>query len=198
MGSLISISTKGLTLVELLMSLIIVTIVMASIYNVLQHSLQAYSHVETQAEVTQNGRMAMERFSKEIRQVAGLSGSFSICDVSNIQFGIDFNANGVITDDGERIQYILSAGKLQRRDRAAGTGAWRPYSVIADYVTGFTLSYRRDNNNILSPLPLSAANRNLVRLVHADLSLQTRRRGAKGKEIYTIDLRTTIHPRNRG
>lgn len=185
-------------MVELLMSLIIVSIVMASIYNVLQHSLQAYSHVETQAEVTQNGRMAMERFSKEIRQAASLSGSFSICNVSDIQFGIDFNADGDITDEGERIQYALSSGKLRRRDRASGTGAWRPYSIIADYVTGFTLSYRNNNNNILSPLPLSSANRNAVRLVHADLSLQTRRRGAKGKEIYTIDVRSTIHPRNRG
>lgn len=184
-------------MVELLMSLIIVSIVMASIYNVLQHSLQAYSHVETQAEVTQNGRMALERFSKEIRQAASLSGSFSICNVSDIQFGIDFNADGDITDDGERIQYSLSSGKLRRRDRAR-TGAWRSYSVIADYVTGFTLSYRDNNNNILSPLPLSSARRNAVRLVHADLSLQTRRRGAKGKEIYTIDVRSTIHPRNRG
>lgn len=185
---------KGLTLVELLMSLIIVSIVMASIYNVLQHSLSAHSHVEAQAEVTQNARMAIERFSKEVRRAMGSADGFNYCNVSEIQFSIDYNENGNNLDDGERIRYRVVGGDLERSDSPAGGLVWRP-EVIANYVTGFTMSYRRDNNNILSPLPLSAARRNNIRLINADLALNNIRKG--GEDNYPVQLRASIHPRNR-
>jgi prepilin-type N-terminal cleavage/methylation domain-containing protein len=188
---------KGISLVELLMTLVIVSIIMASIYNVLHHILAAHSHVEAEAEVVQNGRMAIERLCREVRQAAQF---ITTCTATTIIFGIDKSepGDGDVIDIGDiQIQYRLSLGNLQRRERVipALWPAWGDDKNIANYVTGFALTYRDSSNNILPPPLNIAAEVNAIRLVNVDISLETQRKG--GAETHPVSLRATMHTRNR-
>lgn len=60
--------TKGFSLVESIMAIIIFVLIIVVIYSVYLFNQQAYKEGEKIAEITQNGRVVLERITREVRQ----------------------------------------------------------------------------------------------------------------------------------
>lgn len=60
--------SSGFTLTELLITIVILTIVISAIFSAYSLSQRAYREGEKAAELTQNGRVILERMVREIRQ----------------------------------------------------------------------------------------------------------------------------------
>ena len=60
--------SKGFTLTELLVSIVVIMIVIGAAYSGYYLSRKAYSESEKAAELNQNGRVIIERMTREIRQ----------------------------------------------------------------------------------------------------------------------------------
>ena len=60
--------TKGFTLIESVMALIIFLLIVVVLYSVYLFNQDAYREGEKAAEITQNGRVILERITREIRQ----------------------------------------------------------------------------------------------------------------------------------
>ncbi len=69
-------SGGGFTLTELLITITILVIVTSAVYGGYSLSQKAYSGGEASAEITQNGRVIIERIDREIRQAKEIAGDF--------------------------------------------------------------------------------------------------------------------------
>ena len=67
---------KGFTLTELLVSLSIFLIITTTVYLIFSLSQKAYKESQDSAEVTQNGRVIIERVVRELRQAKKIIGNF--------------------------------------------------------------------------------------------------------------------------
>ncbi len=102
---------QGMTLIELLLAMAILGIILGSMYNILHHSLTVWQLGETRTEVSQNGRIAIERMIKELRHAGGIY----TAGAAEVKFWADTNWNGVEDDTdwneemdpGETVTYKL-------------------------------------------------------------------------------------------
>lgn len=69
------IENKGFALMELLVTIVILVLISAAIYASFSLSQRAYRESEISAEVTQNGRVIMERMTRDIRQARNITGN---------------------------------------------------------------------------------------------------------------------------
>lgn len=67
---------KGFTLTELLVTLTIFLIITTAVYSGFNLSQKAYSEGQNSVEITQNGRVVMERIAREVRQAKRIIGDF--------------------------------------------------------------------------------------------------------------------------
>ena len=67
---------RGFSLTELLITITILIMVTSAVYGGYSLSQKAYSEGETSAEITQNGRVIIERIDREIRQAKEIVGDF--------------------------------------------------------------------------------------------------------------------------
>ena len=116
--------TKGFSLTELLVALVIMSVVSLAIYSVFAVTTRTYTTQGVTADVQQSVRAAMEVILQDIR-VAGLdptsSGNFGIelAEASKLRFtsdSIDAGIfNGVLDDtNSERITYVLQGTQLDQ------------------------------------------------------------------------------------
>lgn len=69
-------SGRGFTLTELLVTITILVIITGAVYLGYNLSQKAYREGEKAAEITQNGRVIIERINREIRQTKEITGPF--------------------------------------------------------------------------------------------------------------------------
>lgn len=103
---------KSFTLIEVLVTVTIFALVGAGIYSSHVLSQKAYKEGEVSAEITQNGRVIMERMTREIRQAKEVVGDFPEEEaeaVSEITF-----EDGHISDSYHYIHYFISSDTIQR------------------------------------------------------------------------------------
>jgi prepilin-type N-terminal cleavage/methylation domain-containing protein len=103
---------KSFTLIEVLITITVFALVGAGIYSSHILSQKAYKEGEVSAEITQNGRVIMERMTREIRQAKELVGDFPEEEadaVSEIAF-----EDGHISQPYHYIHYFLSGSTVQR------------------------------------------------------------------------------------
>lgn len=107
-----STTTKGFTLVELLIALAVSGIIMTGVYSAFKTQQDSYLAQEQVAEMQQNIRAGLYLMARELR-MAGYKGdgssSASIVAAQNdaIAFSVDFNGDGDVDDAGENIGYDL-------------------------------------------------------------------------------------------
>lgn len=92
---------KGFALTELLVTTVILVLISAAIYASFTISQRAYRESEFSAEVTQNGRVIMERMTRDIRQARNI--------VGNLPEEESSAAEEIIFEDGhvlEQYQYV--------------------------------------------------------------------------------------------
>jgi prepilin-type N-terminal cleavage/methylation domain-containing protein len=132
---------RGFSLVELLVSLAVLSLVLAAVLSVLRAGLGAYGWGAARVEAQQSARIALERMARELREAgydptgAGMPG-IVVAAPALVTFARDLNRNGVIDPTSERVTFLLRAGEHVLR-REAGGGA----QPIIDGVRRLSLTY---------------------------------------------------------
>jgi len=103
---------KGFTSTELLIAITIFVIVTGAVYLAFNLSQKAYREGQNSAEITQNGRVIIERISREIRQAKEVIGDFPSAEedaTSSITF-----EDGHISDPYHYIHYFKTDSEVKR------------------------------------------------------------------------------------
>ncbi len=146
---------KGFSLVELLVAVAISGVVSAGIIGFFISQQKANVAQEQVTYTQQNIRAGLGIMSRELR-MAGYdplkTGNMNFSnpslavitsDVSQITFRMDLNGNGVSTDAGEEISYLLDTvtDELKRRSNNGGI-----FNVLAEGIEGLAFAYAYDSN----------------------------------------------------
>ena len=127
-----------MTLTELLVAIALLSTTLAATLTALEQGQRAYALGAARVEAQQNGRIALERLTREIRS-AGAGGvgfdAISVAERERIVLHVDRDGDGLAAAPGETITW-LRAGTVLRRD--AGGGA----QPIVDGVRSLVLEYR--------------------------------------------------------
>jgi len=102
----------GFTLIEVSVTMAILGLVLGSIYGVYNLSQKAYTTEENMIEITQNGRVVLERLSREIRQATEIVTELpdeEVSATSNIMF-----EDGHILEPYYYIRYFQDDGSIKR------------------------------------------------------------------------------------
>ena len=186
-------NNQGLTLVEVMMTLLIFATVLAVINNVFFTTQNLYSSTSQRANMQMNARTGMGVMMTEIR-AAGCDptemGLVAIVRATQdtVRVRSDLNGDGAITtaEPSEDVMYFYNPGnETVYRNSGAGAAAMIPN------VSSMNFAYFDENNQPLTPLPLSAARAALVRSVEISITSET----PKGGELNTS---TRIGLRNVG
>lgn len=145
----------GYTLAELLTSMAVVGLLMAAIFLTLHQGQAAYLFGAGRAEVQQNGRVALDLMTSELRTGAQVSAATA----TSITFRFLDESSTFVT-----VQYSLNGTNLERNQTVPAPATAQPEVVIGG-VDGLTFTYY-DVNEVVTT---TAAN---VRAV--DVALTTR------------------------
>jgi len=150
-------NTQGLTLVEIMMTLLIFAVVLAVVNNVFFTTQGLYSRTQQRAGLQMTTRAGLSVMMTELRALGcdptetGIAG-LRVATNDTLRFQSDINGDGAIQTDepSEDIVYFYDPGQ-ETVFRDPGTGA----QVFITNVTTFTFQYFDVNNQVLGPLPLS-------------------------------------------
>lgn len=185
---------KGLTLIEVLVTLGLISVVVLIITTILINSGKAHRRTMGQAEIQAASRQTLSLLTTEIRQAGadprnppiGLQGVVT-ADATTLRVRADLNADGAIqtTEPSEDVTYAYDAG-TQTLTRDPGSGA----ATLLTDVTNFQITYFNATDQPLTTLPLSATDRSLVHSVGLTLT-------AQGRDTPPFTLSTRITLRNQ-
>jgi len=166
---------EGLTLVEIMMTLLIFAVVMGVVTNVFFGTQRMYSQTSQRADQQMSTRAGLTVMTEEIRRAGadpnatGIMALMSAED-DTVRVRAELNdVDGIQTaEPSEDVTYFFDdvAGAIMRD---SGTG---PQPMIQN-VTAFTMEYFDVNNNLLAPLPLTNAQATLVRSVGISITTDT-------------------------
>ncbi|MGD8414167.1 MAG: prepilin-type N-terminal cleavage/methylation domain-containing protein [Candidatus Latescibacterota bacterium] len=184
---------KGLTLVEVMMTLLIFAVVLAVVNNVFFTTQRLYSRTQERAAMQMTTRAGLAVMMTELRAMGcdptetGIAG-LRTATTDSCRFQSDLNGDGTIqtAEPSEDIVYYYDPAQ-ETVFRDPGTGS----QVFIDNVTQFTFQYFDANNQVLGPLPLSNQLIPLVRSVGIAITAEA----PQGGEINTT---TRIGLRNFG
>jgi type IV pilus assembly protein PilW len=172
---------RGFSLIELLVSLVIMSVVSLAIYGVFSFSSRTYTTQSVTAGIQQSVRSAMEVMLKDIR-AAGLdptaSGNFGIelAEAAKLRFTSDSidaglnDFNGVIDDtNSERITYVFQGTQLNQILYET-TDSENNGSLISDVQNLKFTYFDSDGNNLGSPVPpLQLAD---IRIINVSITVE--------------------------
>lgn len=205
---------RGVTLIELLISMSIFMIVLLGIYLIFDTHFKIFASGESRADVQFNARYTMAQMARQIRMAGYFPENFATppavpASTNGLQVATD-TALAIRGDaDGSGTSnvflYCLNAGSLIRVKGAVGTPAAYTCAggtILGRSITSLTFAYFGTNNTPITPAPLdgenvgavpafgSTAQRALVRRV---VITMTARETVPGQldQIYTLtsDLR---------
>lgn len=164
---------RGFTLIEIVLTIVLVGIVAGVAAVIIMQGTSAYSTGRSRLEAHEQARFALERMSREVRQIRSRAAA-PVDDIitmtaTNLEF-IDVN--------GTQVGFRLNGGIMERRENA---GAWQ---VLATGITapGGALFTYFD--------AAGAAGASQAALWNIGIEL------AAAQEQESLTLRTVVHPRN--
>ena len=166
---------KGLTLVELLMVVALMSVLVVVTSFVFVAVFKSWGFEVTKAQVKQEAGWGIEKMDRELKELLLISSA----EQNSIVFWPDVNENG-IQDGDESITYSWSGTPGDNLIRSDGTIT----SVLSNDVQSFQLNYYDGNGNSLV-FPVTPVN---VRLITINLTTK--------KEDETITIRSNVRPRN--
>lgn len=111
-------NTAGFTLAEMLMATAISAIVLGGITTTYLMSIKGFVAMSNYAQIHADGRIAVDRFARDIRAVY----SITSCSSSNLVVVVPtaFSSSGGVLSN-KTVTYSVSAGALYRADSATGS-----------------------------------------------------------------------------
>jgi prepilin-type N-terminal cleavage/methylation domain-containing protein len=168
---------RGLTLVELMISLTVFGIVVAVVFGFMVNTRDSYSSTREKVQYQQGMRAAITLMTTELRSTgcdpteAGVE-PFGIAAATALQCRADLNGDGDVADTGpdETVTYAYNpgTGELVRSD---GNVAM----TILRGLQNLTFTYYDANGNVLGAVPLSALDRAEVRFVEVMMDGESER-----------------------
>lgn len=165
----------GLTLVELMISLVIFGVIIAVVFGFLSESRRSYNSTRTKSQYQQGLRAVMSLVSREVRsagcnpQSAGFE-RFAAATATQLQCRADLNGDGDVADNNPDEDVIYSfdpnTGELSRD---IGDGP----TVILRGLGDVAFNYFDEDGNLLANLPLNAADRTEIRAVSLAMEGET-------------------------
>lgn len=168
---------KGFTLIEMVMSMVLLGIVAITAGMLIYQGTRSYEALSDQKEVTQQATLALERVSRELRQmrctVSGNSCTPTATDVAVM------NASEVrfLNSSSEGRGLRLSGSTLMLR---LGTGAGDPEYALASGLTALTIEYIKADGT-------AASTAGEIWTVAVNMSL------ASGQAA--LPIKASVHPR---
>lgn len=137
---------SGFTLVELAVSMLIMSIVAAALSTTMMGSRQSAETVRQVNNLNEEARLAVNRIARELRQASEVTAVGSPDPTKAVTFGVDFNGNGTIDTtaaDPERLTYTYDATSRRILLSAADTtGTTVTQPILSGEVSEFALSFR--------------------------------------------------------
>jgi type IV pilus assembly protein PilW len=185
---------RGMTLVELMVTVGILSMVVVALSTIVLSSNRMQSRTTRRAGMQADARQTLSIMTTELRQAGadpsnppvGIVGVV-LADSTRIRVRADLDGNGLIstTEPSEDVSYsYVDSSDTIRRD--PGTG---PVNLLA-HVTAMRLTYFNAAGAVLTPLPLSAANAGLVKSVQLTLT-------AEDQDSRPLTLTSRVYLRNR-
>jgi prepilin-type N-terminal cleavage/methylation domain-containing protein len=161
-------TSRGFTLVEVVITIVIVGIISGIASLILLQGVRAYSDGQSRSDVHYQARLAMERMGREIRLVR----SRTVADIPVM------NPTLFLFTDSQGVQmgFRLNAGAVQRTQDNGTT-----WQTLATGVTALNFSYLQQDG----VTPAAATTLWFVAIEMTD---------QQGSE--TLQMRTRVHPRN--
>lgn len=173
--NILNLNRRGMTLVEMMISLSVFAVVMGVIFSFMQNTGNSYQKTRQKVQYQQSIRAAISLMSREIRSTgcdpsqAGFD-RFNQAQGSIFQCRMDLDGDGLTTgnspDENITYSFIAASGELSRD---VGNGA----QVILKGLQNVTFSYYDSNGDELMGLPLNALDRALVRSVEITMTGET-------------------------
>ena len=200
-------SEAGLTLIEIMVSMVISSFVIAGVYGVYTIQQRSYKVQEQVAEMQQRLRSAMDFLARDIRMAGSNPDSESACGdkittatATTMVFNTCSNIAGQ-NDYNITIQFDQSDPKNQTvdliRDNLSTSGSPHPLAV-AESVDGFEIQYF-DNNGQPIPSPLTTqGDRDDIRAVKLSMLIRATYPDQKYTDTlqYTMGSGATVGPMN--
>lgn len=184
-------SRRGMTLVEMMVSLSIFGVIMAVVFGFMTSTSRSYERTREKVHYQQSVRAVVSLLTREIRSTGcdpGNAGfdAFFTADGNVLRCRADLNGDADITDlnPDEDITYTFDAGTGEL-SRDNGTDDL----VILRGLTNLQFTYLDSNGDALGALPLSASDRDLIRFVQISIVGET-------EDGEPIDYQTRVLVRN--
>ena len=183
---------KGFTLIELIVTMLVASIILAAIYSLFTVQDRSYASQVLAIEMNANARMA-GMVTDDIRmaglgQKAGFKG-ISSAKVDEITVSMDIDGDGSDSGSNEKITYHYDSilQQLLRREEAI-----KEEQPLMDNVTSFFITYKMSNGTITSnPADLSD-----IREVKIAMTIQTQRIDPLTNKYKNQSINLCITPRN--
>ncbi|MBI4639607.1 MAG: prepilin-type N-terminal cleavage/methylation domain-containing protein [Candidatus Tectomicrobia bacterium] len=172
-SSFVTMSERGLTMVELMVALTISAILLTSIFALLMSQEKAYRLQEQIAAMDQNAHIAMELMRREISMTGYPRGGVVVAEGNRLSFQGDLDDNATV----ETIVYALDTTRKQLTRTEGGEEA-RP---VSGEIIGLEFSYFDKANNLLGS-SISAEQLSSIARVDVALTAQTERPDPRYKE----------------
>lgn len=144
------IAQKGFTLVELVMTMVLIGIVAYVVATALTTGIKAYFMTDFRKEALDQSRIAMERMTREIRNVRSSS---------DIWVGVNASEFCFVNTEGTSIDFRYTANTILREEPATCSGA--AGNTLATSITSLLFEYV-DNTGAVGAF--SAANTKRIRI----------------------------------
>ena len=162
----------GFTLVEVLMSLAILSVLFGTIYRTFDTFNRSYANENVKAGVQQKSRIGIDLMARDVRLAgldplgsAGAGFNPTNTNTSSVQFTADLNYDGDLADPFEDMIYALNGNLLQQ---TTDLGSGPVTATLLDNVTALTFTYLDQADNLL-PEPIAA---DQIRTVIISLTMQ--------------------------
>jgi len=142
---MIGIKAKGFTIIELIVVIIILGVVGIFTFQFLASGIQTYITMQRQKDLLDEGRLCLERMSREIRDAK------QILATSNNHIRI-LKSHHTAHDSATTIEFQYRPASDDMRRQRNSSGSWDP---LAENITTFTMT--NTSNEILIRTILSAA-----------------------------------------
>lgn len=122
----------GFTLVEVLVTMMLMILVMFALYSVFDMSLRVFSFGNDKVEAVENARIGLSKMEREIRaaypynKAAGDNTRLSTRNPERITFGNDVGTVNRQVDLGEEISYYVDNNKLMRSKGGTASSVVEP------------------------------------------------------------------------